>query len=804
MEDSAAAQQFKKFKSKSHQATEVRQDMLVSEQSLYSEPSTFSAAMSFESEELNPFASESPVSEPDHPNSAEHPISLGPYIRVVHHPHSGLPDKLIYCDSTILTPSIGEVSPHAGLSAEFTKRLLKGVTETWVHSGHGKVTFSNLADYRTGLEAARNWIPEFKKASVSEIYDGKEYTFNFYYCDPWQWVLSLVTDATLAKHLIWYPVKKYLHDGDTVTQLYDDIDSGKSWWDIQNKLPSNLDLPHCFLPLHIWLDKGKVSTTTKLHPALLRAGFLPGNIQNGSGNGGAVLFLIMPVRVLTTGIIIQSVDGEEAASTCATRGASALHPCPRCLVHKDELTKLTKVFPLRTIQTMLDVILEARTARSKKKTEEILQDNGLHIVDNAFWTIANSDPYSAVSYDTLHSDDLGKWGDHLFPKMVEVLCNMKQGGKFSEFMSQVPSWPGLKIVQNVITVDFSDGNTYWDILKTTLPCIVQLFPPKSSFIHCVRALAIFRMFAGLHMITTLQLNRMQVALAEYETYCEAASKEYGKDFHFPKQHAPAHLYYDITHKGSTINYTTWTGEGFQQESRNAYFQTNYKDVERQIVTIDANKEALAYIAMDVEIYDNELKELKALYDDNHEEDNTNMELTALTDNNHWKLGAPQHYIMTSKLFTEFPNDPFLHTLTASISNVVRQYFPPSEVISTGYRIIPHKCVYIHYTSLEDWKVERDIACCNPSFHGHPQYDCVIINTSRQTVDMAVVQWLNKARWKPKTPWKNCQVFEEKGRSIIFLKLCDLVAGCITLGKELACVPSTAGLTLGCTRHDQAA
>ncbi|KAF8524412.1 hypothetical protein BU17DRAFT_63396 [Hysterangium stoloniferum] len=78
--------------------------------------------------------------------------------------------------------------------------------------------------------------------------------------------------------------------------------------------------------------------------------------------------------------------------------------------------------------------------------------------------------------------------------------------------------------------------------------------------------------------------------------------------------------------------------------------------------------------MDVKIFDNELKELKALYDDNHEEDKTNMELIALTDNNHWKLRAPQHYIMTAKLFTEFPNDPFLHTLTADISNVVQQYF----------------------------------------------------------------------------------------------------------------------------------
>ncbi|KAF8516714.1 hypothetical protein BU17DRAFT_67328 [Hysterangium stoloniferum] len=578
--------------------------------------------------------------------------------------------------------------------------MLKGVTESWVDPGHGKVTFINLDDYKAGLEAARNWVPEFKRSSVSEMYNGKKYTFNFYYRDPWQWILSVVTDATLAKHLIWYPVKKYLHDR-------------KSWWDIQTALPSDLDLPHCFLPLHIWLDKRKVSTTVKLHPALLRAGFLPGDVRNGSGNGGAVLFLMMPVvedphdpksrteaqraafaffkrsiyhqvlmvalqplqypsqygeavtcsdsvqQVLTTGIIIQSLMVKKQHALM-------------CLFHKNELTKTTKVFPLRTRQTMSDVVQKAKAARSKRQTEEILRDNGLHIVDNAFWTIANSDPYSSVSYDTLHSDDLGKWGDHLFPKMIEVLGNMKQGGKFSEFMSHIPSWPGLKIVHNVITVDLSDGNTFRDIMKTTHPCIVQLFPSKSSFIHCICALATFWMFAGLHMITTLQLDRMQAALF---------SKEYGKDFHFPKQHAPSHLHYDITHKGSTTNYTTWTGEGFQQESRCAYFQTNYKNVESQ--------EALAYITMDVEIYDNELKELKALCNDNNEENKT----------------------------------------STDIFNVVHQYLVPDEIILTGYKIIPYKCVYIHYTSLEDWKVKQDIACCNPSFHGCPRYDCIIINTN---------------------------------------------------------------------------
>jgi hypothetical protein len=104
-------------------------------------------------------------------------------------------------------------------------------------------------------------------------------------------------------------------------------------------------------------------------------------LQHPSEYGEAVTCSDSVQRVLTTGIIIQSVDGEEATCTCATRGPSALHPCSRCLVHKDELTKPTKAFPFRTTQTMIDVVQAARTARSKKQAEEILRDNGLHIVD---------------------------------------------------------------------------------------------------------------------------------------------------------------------------------------------------------------------------------------------------------------------------------------------------------------------------------------------------------------------------------------------------------------------------------------
>ena len=101
-------------------------------------------------------------------------------------------------------------------------------------------------------------------------------------------------------------------------------------------------------------------------------------------------------------------------------------------------------------------------------------------------------------------------------------------------------------------------------------------------------------------------------------------------------------------------------------------------------------------------------------------------------------------------------------------------------------MIPFKCLYLHYQSLENWHVLRDIAQCSPSFHNRPRYDCVIINTEPATYarlnlvfrcfldsgdfhDMALVQQFKSSTWTPKTPWKNCQVYEEKGFGFVLLK-----------------------------------
>ena len=83
-------------------------------------------------------------------------------------------------------------------------------------------------------------------------------------------------------------------------------------------------------------------------------------------------------RILYPGVLIESQDGEETSYFCACRAASAIHPCPKCLVHKSDLSQITKTFEPRTSESMRSVLERASQATSKTRKEKILQDHGLH------------------------------------------------------------------------------------------------------------------------------------------------------------------------------------------------------------------------------------------------------------------------------------------------------------------------------------------------------------------------------------------------------------------------------------------
>lgn len=43
----------------------------------------------------------------------------------------------------------------------------------------------------------------------------------------------------------------------------------------------------------------------------------------------------------------------------------------------------------------------------------------------------NSDPYQSYSYDTLHVDDTGKFGNHLWPLVLKVLKDSGMSGNLA-------------------------------------------------------------------------------------------------------------------------------------------------------------------------------------------------------------------------------------------------------------------------------------------------------------------------------------------------------------------------------------
>ncbi|KAJ7229202.1 hypothetical protein GGX14DRAFT_345819 [Mycena pura] len=102
----------------------------------------------------------------------------------------------------------------------------------------------------------------------------------------------------------------------------------------------------------------------------------------------------------------------------------------------------------------------------------------------------------------------------------------------------------------------------------------------------------------------------------------------------------------------------------------------------------------------------------------------------------------------------------------------------------------YDCIYLHYTSAEDYRNEVDLLRCSPDFQANSDtwFDCVNINLDpavldfarilylfccrlpgpeKREEDVALVRLFKPARWKPKTFWENCRVLED-GRTMFML------------------------------------
>lgn len=122
------------------------------------------------------------------------------------------------------------------------------------------------------------------------------------------------------------------------------------------------------------------------------------NCKEPSHNGWAMQCGDDIDRIIYPGFILKTVDGEEAHYLNCCRAASALHPCPKCLAHKDNLAKLSETGAARTTESMRAVYDRAKAANTKSKREQILQAHGMHFVEvSSFPSICNTLTMSRTS-----------------------------------------------------------------------------------------------------------------------------------------------------------------------------------------------------------------------------------------------------------------------------------------------------------------------------------------------------------------------------------------------------------------------
>ncbi|KAJ7574853.1 hypothetical protein C8J56DRAFT_1064268 [Mycena floridula] len=761
------------------------------------------------------------------------------YIKIILHHHSLEPPRILPLSETtnaksrpLFVPKISQQpwAPFRNLADfEFTEAAITGVFSTkmvdkllaGIHGGWStagsNLTLKKHGDMEKVLASARQYVPQFKQAHIEVIYQGKAVPFDFQYRDPWEVIVALVADPSLADDSTWHSAHKILCRGgfedEEVETLFDEPFTAEDWWETDSSLPGKESdgYTHCWLPVHIWLDKGNVTTKVKKHPMLLHALWLFSKIRNASGNGGGVLLGYVPivkdpggpeertstekyefqqfkkevyqavqsvvfaslrsrsrngdvlkfgdgkVRVGHPGIAIESMDGEEIAHWTGVMAANANHPCPKCLVHKCDLHRLSLKSTLWTSTLMQNALKEARSAASKTDRDKILQCFGMHNIDHFQWQFKFSDPYAAASYDVLHFDDLGKWGKHLWPLLLRVLEDLHASEKFNTNMNHFPVWPGLKRFETATNIEYSDVTSSTQFIGSSqccLPCLVEILPRESPMLHCIRAYQCYRMMVGLSCHSSKRLERLEnKIIPTYERCCEAVADRYGKNFDFFKQHLTSHVVEDIRRKGSTANTTTRPGEGFQQEAAQAYKQTNGRNAESQ-------KESQS------DQLDNERADLH--------EDSGDLA---------WTLKAPQRVTDSTTLEKANLGHSAYKDFDLRLRNFVEHYFPDlcasyEEVI----KIYPFRCFEVRYQSLDDWTEARDLLRCNPNWNNAgARYDSILINTddgdisparlvnvfrckfmsSGKTLDIALVNRLCRSRkWKPRTVWDGYQVFEE--------------------------------------------
>ncbi|RXW22756.1 hypothetical protein EST38_g3097 [Candolleomyces aberdarensis] len=592
-----------------------------------------------------------------------------------------------------------------------------------------------------------------EQEDVEVEYDGEDIKYPLWRVPARDWALSILTNPELSKELRFDAEQLFRHNGEYFVRFINEPWTANTWGDVQSKLP----LGAAPFMIILYADKTKLSSmgTKKGYPVYVRCANLPSHIRNGEGLGGGQMIGWLPIipedadksgkkrfvdfkrvvwhkalkkilqsleawaesgyfheisedlgRWLYPIILILSADFEEQCVMAAIRGMGSAYPCPVCLIPLEEFPGLSKKYPLRTSESMKKIYDDANNDRTVAEREALLKAVGLRNVENAFWSLKNTEAYSALSWDRLHAYHSGLFRKHILQEFFELL---EEGGR--SYTTRVEE---------------------------------HLFGPGDErgyqWLALARSYLELDMWASLidHNEVTLRQGREELLRFEEERkkYFEIHPT---KKWDFPKAHSHSHLFDDIENKGCTINFTTKFFEKMHGSLKIFFELSNFKDIEKQFARISHEELAALIIAQNILLYDREVQRMK----------DADLEIESADDEGQPSVGC-QHTSTPTwiRAGSKLPTGPVC--LQKLQDHVDPQYLLAFTQLRTKLNkrltldlqrriniglddlVTVYRYLKVDYVSLEDSQLTTDFLRVNPNFHKHVRYDCALIQVDEAT------------------------------------------------------------------------
>ncbi|KIK92437.1 hypothetical protein PAXRUDRAFT_13237 [Paxillus rubicundulus Ve08.2h10] len=378
--------------------------------------------------------------------------------------------------------------------------------------------------------------------------------------------------------------------------------------------------------------------------------------------------------------------------------------------------------------------------------EELLKEQGLRPVTNCLWIVCYSNPHEILTFDPLHVDDIGFWGDHLFGQLKQCLNAL--GHEFEKKLDDqhaaFPHWQNFNHFKSITNISFSDGNKLLDISKQVLYTTQNILTHKQdpggyALLMCIASYLRYHMYILLdvHMESTLTAGEAEIHVFQkrLEVYI-ALTKDNGKKWNFPKVHSVKHAFSNIWEKGASRNSSTRSNESQHGPIRRMFLrQTNKRNIGEQILWLDHRTYVAQMICSQIDHLDEEqqrcILDRAALEDDEYET------LDTIEIQGHIYLGSSQvpatfaeveeagssnhAFLNVRKKFTLFINS-FMASNNIPLPSCTSWLKPSAED-----KVHKHCYLKVHYESAVDWKLMTNYLQCNPNFHGQERRDCVLIH-----------------------------------------------------------------------------